>query len=210
MPTATFYRLPKEKRTRLIAACWAELTQARFTDISINRIISAAHIPRGSFYQYFTDKEDMVRYLLGELQEHFVSALRSGLIEGQGDLLTLPETMFGEFFQWTVSADPMLTRLIQILRLNHGLDFQTFLSDSPGLLPDRLWEVVDPDHLKQPTRDYANHVFFLTMAALAFSAAETLRNPAQRDQQRDNLRLRVEMIRSGCAAGARQHMEVTV
>jgi len=56
VPTATFFRLPEEKRKRLIDACWAELAQVRFTDVSINRIITAAHIPRGSFYQYFTGK----------------------------------------------------------------------------------------------------------------------------------------------------------
>ena len=31
MPTATFYRLPAEKRQRLIEASWAELTRVRFT-----------------------------------------------------------------------------------------------------------------------------------------------------------------------------------
>ena len=61
VPTATFFRLPEEKRGRLIDACWAELAQVRFTDVSINRIITAAHIPRGSFYQYFDDKDDLIR-----------------------------------------------------------------------------------------------------------------------------------------------------
>ena len=53
MPTATFFRLPQEKRERLMDACWAELSRVRFSDVSINRIVSAARIPRGSFYQYF-------------------------------------------------------------------------------------------------------------------------------------------------------------
>ena len=46
MPSATFFRLPEEKRRRLVESCWAELTSVRFTDVSINRIIAAAHIPR--------------------------------------------------------------------------------------------------------------------------------------------------------------------
>ena len=53
MPTDTFFRLPKEKRQRLIDAAWEEFTQVRFTEASINKIIKGAHIPRGSFYQYF-------------------------------------------------------------------------------------------------------------------------------------------------------------
>ena len=45
MPTSTFFRLPEEKRARLIEGCWPEVSQLRFSDVSINRIIAAAHIP---------------------------------------------------------------------------------------------------------------------------------------------------------------------
>ena len=75
MPTATFFRLPEEKRERLIEACWSELTRVRFNEVSINRIIAAAHIPRGSFYQYFEDKEELIRYLLEDMREYFISLL---------------------------------------------------------------------------------------------------------------------------------------
>ena len=69
MPTTTFFRLPEEKRDRLMDACWTELTTVRFADISINRIIATAHIPRGSFYQYFEDKEDLIHFLLEDMRE---------------------------------------------------------------------------------------------------------------------------------------------
>ena len=75
MPTSTFFRLPEEKRVRLLDACWAECTRAGFADISINRIISAARIPRGSFYQYFSDRDEMIRYLLQEIRSYFIGLL---------------------------------------------------------------------------------------------------------------------------------------
>lgn len=90
MPTATFFRLPEEKRERLINACWDELTRVRFTDVSINRIIAAARIPRGSFYQYFADKEDLIRYLLEDMRQYFIALLRNILEETGGDLFALP------------------------------------------------------------------------------------------------------------------------
>ena len=90
MPSATFFRLPEEKRRRLVESCWAELTSVRFTDVSINRIIAAAHIPRGSFYQYFADKEDLIRYLLENMRTYFIELLRDVLTESQGDLFALP------------------------------------------------------------------------------------------------------------------------
>lgn len=64
MPTSTFFHLPEEKLERLISACWEEMTWVRLAEVSINQIITSAHIPRGSFYQYFEDKKDMICYLL--------------------------------------------------------------------------------------------------------------------------------------------------
>lgn len=62
MPTNTYLNLPEEKKTRILEAAIDEFAEHRFSQASINRIIKAAGIPRGSFYQYFSDKEDL--YLL--------------------------------------------------------------------------------------------------------------------------------------------------
>ena len=52
-------------------AAWEEFTTNSYTDASINRIIQKAHIPRGSFYQYFQDKEDLFWYLFGGMHDYF-------------------------------------------------------------------------------------------------------------------------------------------
>ena len=64
MPTDTFFRLPEEKRARILEGAWSEFTAVPYAEASINRIVRTSRIPRGSFYQYFTDKEDLYRYLL--------------------------------------------------------------------------------------------------------------------------------------------------
>lgn len=67
MPNATFSRLPQDKQKRIFDAAVAEFSQYRFTDASINRIVKAADIPRGSFYQYFHDKEDLYLYVMEQI-----------------------------------------------------------------------------------------------------------------------------------------------
>lgn len=210
MPTATFFRLPEEKRQRLMEACWAELTRVRFTDVSINRIILAAHIPRGSFYQYFEDKEDLIRFFLGAIRDYFINSLRSVLTEGKGDLFALPQGAFDRFLCREGEPDATLTRLVQILRMNPGFDPHNFLSDCPGGLPDPLWEAVDTRFLREPDREFAEHVFFLCISILAHAVMVTLLDPDQRNLQRKILWKRIEIIRSGCAAEMRQCMEVTI
>ena len=207
MPTNTFFRLPEEKRERLLEACWAECTRTRLSGVSINRIITQAHIPRGSFYQYFEDKEDMCAYLLGDMQQYFVQSLRDVLEEVKGDLLGLPLGAFDRFVRRKGDLDPVLARFIQIIRLNHGMDMHAFLAGHPGPIPDALWEKVDASKLRQSDREFAEHVFYLCCAVLACAMAETLHRPERWQEQRKKLEIRMEMLRCGCAAGGQEKEE---
>lgn len=199
MPTSTFFRLPEEKRRRLIEACWAELTQVRFTDVSISRIITAAHIPRGSFYQYFTDKEDLIRYLLEDMREYFVAMLRDILDRSGGDLFAFPLMAYDRFFRRQGDTDPMLELFIRVLRLNKGLDLQAILGGPESFLPDQLWEAVDPALLRQSSREHADHVFHMACAVLALAVVETLCGHAAGDP-REDLKTRMDLLRYGSAA----------
>lgn len=67
MPTATFEHLPQEKKDRIIEAAINEFADYRFDDASINRIVKSAKIPRGSFYQYFSDKEDLYMLIMNKI-----------------------------------------------------------------------------------------------------------------------------------------------
>ena len=202
MPTSTFFRLPEEKRARLLEASWGEVSQVRFSDVSINRIISAAHIPRGSFYQYFEDKEDLIRYLLEDMREYFISLLRNILIEAEGDVFALPLLAYDRFMRAEGGTDPMLKLIIDILQRNKGIDVQSIMG-GPGpcaFLPDALWEVMDANKLRHNEREYADHVFHLACAVLAFAVAEALWNPAQLSRMRETLKARMDLLRYGGAA----------
>ena len=69
MPKLTFYNLPDEKRQTLIQALKSEFSRVPLFEASVSNIVKAAGIPRGSFYQYFEDKDDAFFYLLNELAE---------------------------------------------------------------------------------------------------------------------------------------------
>ncbi|MBQ2739471.1 MAG: helix-turn-helix transcriptional regulator, partial [Oscillibacter sp.] len=64
MCSETFLRLPEEKRRRILDAAWEEFTRVSFSDASINQIVQRSGISRGSFYQYFRDKEELMAYLM--------------------------------------------------------------------------------------------------------------------------------------------------
>ncbi|TPG88844.1 TetR/AcrR family transcriptional regulator [Brevibacillus laterosporus] len=86
MPKQTFFNLPNNKKETLINAAMKEFSRVPLFEASISNIIKDAGIPRGSFYQYFEDKEDVFFFLLNENSkrdnEKFISILK----EKDGDL----------------------------------------------------------------------------------------------------------------------------
>ena len=94
MPTQTFFHLPKEKQKTLLKAAINEFTQHSFENASINQIIKEASIPRGSFYMYFRDKEDLYFYLLDQSNIHFQKQLLITVVKEQGDLFRTFECLF--------------------------------------------------------------------------------------------------------------------
>lgn len=67
MPKDTFINLDEEKKRRIFDAAVKEFSTRRFSEASINQIVKSAGIPRGSFYQYFNDKEDIYLYMYEEI-----------------------------------------------------------------------------------------------------------------------------------------------
>ena len=197
MPTSTFFRLPEEKRKRLMDAAWEEFTTNSYTDASINRIIQKAHIPRGSFYQYFQDKEDLFWYLFGGMHDYFAEVFRELLQESKGDLFAVPIQAFDRFVSRRGDTDPILTQCIQVMRLNQGLDFQRFCAVEPGMLPEEFMSCIHLDNYRRRDREFISHVFFMSVAPLAFAIMETLRNPDQWERQRNILQERIEVVRAG-------------
>lgn len=66
MPTKTFFNLPKEKQNKIIAAARQVFANKDVEDVKISDIVSKASIPRGSFYQYFSDLNDLFLYVFYE------------------------------------------------------------------------------------------------------------------------------------------------
>jgi TetR/AcrR family transcriptional regulator len=64
LPKETFFNLPDEKREHITKVAIEEFAAHEYGDVSISRFVARAGIAKGSFYQYFEDKEDLHEYLL--------------------------------------------------------------------------------------------------------------------------------------------------
>ena len=113
LPTSTFFNLRPEKQERLLTAAAREFAAQPFHEASINSMIRAAGIPRGSFYMYFRDKEELFQYLVRESTEPLLLAFRELLTRSGGDLF---------------DAIPGLCEYLRSHKADHGLGGMGMLS----------------------------------------------------------------------------------
>ncbi|MEW9108271.1 MULTISPECIES: TetR/AcrR family transcriptional regulator [Bacillaceae] len=114
LPKITFFNLPEDKKTILIKAAREEFSRVPLSQASITNIIKAAGIPRGSFYQYFEDKEDAFFFLLNEHVKENKQRFASILIKNNGDLFS---TML-EFYESIISEEEENLHFLKNIFLN--------------------------------------------------------------------------------------------
>lgn len=67
MPKSTFFHLQDEKQERIIQGATKAFSENAYRKVTIDRIVELANIPKGSFYQYFENKDDLFMYIFSEL-----------------------------------------------------------------------------------------------------------------------------------------------
>ena len=121
MPKQTFFNLPEEKRDTIINAAVDEFAEYGLENASTNRIVKASGIAKGSFYQYFEDKQDVFMYLLSVLERE-----KMDFFKGMHPPSTNMDTF--EYFRWMIkagmefnSAYPRMTQAVSRVLLGEGL-----------------------------------------------------------------------------------------
>ena len=196
MPTDTFFRLPEEKRTRILEGAWSEFTAVPYAEASINRIVQTSRIPRGSFYQYFEDKNDLFLTLIDEIRDRFLDLFHDTLERSGGDLFAMPLALLDAMIAPSGYITPAFSRAFALLSLNVNMDVQQlFFERAAGEL-----EHIDPALLRSRENGFVDDVFTLLVGALACAIARTLKDPQSFALERARLCGRIEIIKNGSAA----------
>ncbi|HRQ22382.1 MAG TPA: TetR/AcrR family transcriptional regulator [Anaerolineales bacterium] len=126
MPKQTFFNLPDEKRATIVNAAIDEFAEYGLENASTNRIVAKGGISKGSFYQYFEDKQDVFMYLLTVLEQE-----KMEYFKGKHPPSMHMDT-FG-YFRWMIkegmqfnSAYPRLVQAISRVMFGEGLYYKNF------------------------------------------------------------------------------------
>ena len=96
MPTERFNKLPEEKKKAIRDAAMEECIRVPFEKVSINKIIQNAGKSRGSFYTYFEDKRDVVRYIFSDTADKLKDFWTTSVVSNGGDLWSASEELLDQ------------------------------------------------------------------------------------------------------------------
>ncbi|SET35064.1 transcriptional regulator, TetR family [Natronincola peptidivorans] len=129
MPKETFYNLSEDKKQKIFDAAVQEFSTKRFSEASINQIIKFAGIPRGSFYQYFTDKEDIYSYVWEEITREKRAVLRhKETLDPDIDFFEALIQSTKATFEWS-KLKPQYNQISVLMEIDNS-EFITKLRDS--------------------------------------------------------------------------------
>lgn len=204
MPTQTFFNLPEEKQHRLTRAARDEFSRVPFDKASINQIVQAAGVSRGSFYQYFESKEDVLRYILSGFRQKALAQARQSLADSGGDLFA----MFHHVFDYTINlaASEINLDFCRNLFADQGLVNRVFSRGVPGCKLDALAvmardisPLVDMEHLAADTEDDLAQMLGVLWLVTGNALARAFLEPTRRETVRAQFLRRMELVKDGFA-----------
>ena len=192
MPSSTFLNLPAEKQEKLLEAATREFSHKPFNEASINQIIREAGIPRGSFYMYFQDKEDLFRYLIKGYMDQLLMLLEELLLQNGGDIFRALLDLY-DYIQTKVDRQCLgeVGAMFGIIRCNSGMQKNGLLEmlDADMIL-QRLGDAVNPDLLDlRQDRDLGDILGALLVVAapMIYTGLQAGGDPATRDRLKNIL-----------------------
>lgn len=114
MPTKNFYNLDIDKQKRILESAKKEFSENFYEDASINKIIKNINMPRGSFYLYFENKEDLYLYILELYLKEFKNTLLDLLKQNNYDIFE----SFIKLYDYILNVNKVEKNLVDKIFIN--------------------------------------------------------------------------------------------
>ncbi|WP_144554528.1 TetR/AcrR family transcriptional regulator [Bacillus sp. X1(2014)] len=200
MPKQTFFNLTKEKQGVLINAAKKEFSRVPLHEASISNIIKDAGIPRGSFYQYFEDLEDLFYFLLHEHSQRNYERMIAIIKMNNGDLF---ETIVDWFKGILIMFEEPENRQYfknAFLNMNYKIE-KTFTQNMYGeKRKSKFFEIIhliNSDNLNISNEEELYHIFKILMAVSFQNLAHAFAKELTINDVMKTFSLEIELLKKG-------------
>lgn len=184
----------------MLEAAEKEFSRVPLFEASISNIIKTAGIPRGSFYQYFENKDDLYFFLLEEkLKErkvHFLQLLKKyngDLIEAMTEMYQLFLKMIPDNQERSFLRNAMIYTSNKVENSFSGMiDESTqnnYFNEIKSIIDTRRFHDSDDETLK--------HTFKIISAVAFHNLIEKMLKETSEEEALDNFTFRMKLIKQG-------------
>lgn len=196
----TFYNLPYEKRKRITDAVIKEFMERPNEKVSINRIIKTAEISRGSFYQYFDDKVDLIEIITKTMFEESSNKAKEILKLSCGDLFVMYIKMFDYFGDYSSQKQTMkiMRNIVDSFKANDDL-VSEYLKNrfNMALTNNEIYTMVDRQNLKFQDNESVKCLIEILTQVLKNAIFDVFVAGSDREEVRERLIKKIDIIKQG-------------
>jgi len=196
MPKDTFMNLNEEKREKVEKAMEKEFARATFEKASVSRIVKDAEIPRGSFYQYFEDKEDAIRYIVQKhisLEHKMIYEL---LLQTQGDIFDMAVLVFEKMTNETKETDKreLYKNIMKEIKKNNIDIFDENLKFDDL---EQVKSIIDKNNLNIQQEDSLKYIMKILINITRSAVIEVIDNKVSIEQGKADLQEQLKILKRG-------------
>lgn len=196
----TFYNLPYEKRKRITDAVIKEFMERPNEKVSINRIIKTAEISRGSFYQYFDDKVDLIEIITKTMFDESSNKAKEILKLSCGDLFVMYIKMFDHFDDYSSQKQTMkiMRNIVDSFKANDDL-VSEYLKNrfNMALTNNEIYTMVDRQNLKFQDNESVKCLIEILTQVLKNAIFDVFVAGSDREEVRERLIKKIDIIKQG-------------
>lgn len=196
----TFYNLPYEKRKRITDAVIKEFMERPNEKVSINRIIKTAEISRGSFYQYFDDKVDLIEIITKTMFDESSNKAKEILKLSCGDLFVMYIKMFDYFDDYSSQKQTMkiMRNIVDSFKANDDL-VSEYLKNrfNIALSNNEIYLMVDRQNLKFQDNESVKCLIEILTQVLKNAIFDVFVAGSEREEVRERLIKKIDIIKQG-------------
>lgn len=204
MPKQTFLNLPKEKQQTLINAALKEFSRVPLNEALISNIIAAAEIPRGSFYQYFENKEDLFYYIFSTYARKGERAFINTLKRYNGDLLDTFVDLYGRMLDLIENDEQKSYFKNVFMNVNHKVDS----AFSPSLIKHNhnktikdFYDLIDLDKLNIIDKSDIKHIMIIVKSVTIHNMMIVFANDISKEDALKKYETEINLLKNGLYKG---------
>lgn len=199
MPKTTFFNLSEEKKKKITEAIKNEFSRNTFSKASISNIIEEAQIPRGSFYQYFEDKEDALKYIIEEFISLEKEEIKNSLIKNNGNIF---ETSL-DIFEYVTSEEyndsdkRLCQNIIQELKEENKNIFEGFKHRKVKQLKKENNDLINIDILNIKDENDLKYIMRILTITTRSEIADVINQRKDKELAKIELEKQIEILKRG-------------